>query len=97
MKRLYESILKDHFKENAQMAFVSGPRQVGKTTVAQASFETAHYINWDRQEDRIILTQGPDHVAEKLGLSRLSQINPIIIFDELHKYSKWKSFLKGVL
>ena len=57
--------------------------------------KTAHYINWDRQEDRIVLTRGPDSIAEKLGLSRLSQIKPTLIFDELHKYSKWKSFLKG--
>ena len=95
MKRLYESILENHFKENTQMAFISGPRQVGKTTAARAFAEAAHYINWDRQEDRILLTQGPDHIAEKVKLSQLVETKPAIIFDELHKYSKWKLFLKG--
>lgn len=35
MKRIYDSILKEHFDLYGQMAFLCGPRQVGKTTVAQ--------------------------------------------------------------
>ena len=95
MKRLYESIFKDHFKQNNQMAFVSGPRQVGKTTAAQAFVKNGRYVNWDRQEDRMVLTKGPNRIAEKLEIERLTRTNPTVIFDELHKYSKWKSFLKG--
>jgi hypothetical protein len=34
MKRIYESLIADHFANNRQMAFLSGPRQVGKTTLA---------------------------------------------------------------
>ena len=30
--RIYDSILTKHLAKNRQMAFVSGPRQVGKTT-----------------------------------------------------------------
>jgi predicted AAA+ superfamily ATPase len=35
MKRFYEALLAEHLKENRQMAFVSGPRQVGKTTTCR--------------------------------------------------------------
>jgi len=30
--RLYDRVLQDHFARHRQMAWVSGPRQVGKTT-----------------------------------------------------------------
>jgi hypothetical protein len=33
--RLYTSVLQDHLATNRQMAFFSGPRQVGKTTPAK--------------------------------------------------------------
>ena len=33
--RLYDQLLDEHFAGNRQMAFVSGPRQVGKTTTFQ--------------------------------------------------------------
>jgi len=34
-------------------------------------------------------------VAEQAGLNRLNQATPVILFDELHKFRKWKLFLKG--
>jgi len=34
MKRLYEKIIESHFEEDGLMLFLSGPRQVGKTTTA---------------------------------------------------------------
>lgn len=43
--RLYEAILRDHFAENRQMAFLSGPRQSGKTTVAETLGDV--YLDWD--------------------------------------------------
>jgi hypothetical protein len=52
-------------------------------------------MNWDNQADRIMITRGPDAVAEHLGLLDLRADTPHIVFDELHKYRKWKSFLKG--
>ena len=33
--RLYDHLLQEHFAGNRQMAFVSGPRQVGKTTTCR--------------------------------------------------------------
>ncbi|MFN0060383.1 MAG: ATP-binding protein [Planctomycetota bacterium] len=94
--RLYQSMLTKHFAEHRQMAFVSGARQVGKTTTCRAfATSTASYFNWDNQDDRRILLRGPQEIAQRLQLDKLAAEPPTIIFDELHKYSKWKSLLKG--
>ena len=34
MKRLYEDLIQEHFKQHKQMLFITGPRQVGKTTAS---------------------------------------------------------------
>jgi hypothetical protein len=91
--RLYTSILKDHFQRHRQMALVSGPRQVGKTTTCR-SVGTA-YLNWDNSDDRRALLRGPAALAESLALDRLRVHPPVAVLDELHKYSKWKGLLKG--
>jgi len=39
--------------------------------------------------------QGADHVAQYCHLTSATKINPVVIFDEIHKYRKWKLFLKG--
>lgn len=95
MERVYESMLVEHLRELRQMVFLSGPRQVGKTTTARASAGTHEYLSWDNQTDRRLFTRGPEHVAERLHLAALSRENTRVVFDELHKYRKWKSFLKG--
>jgi predicted AAA+ superfamily ATPase len=91
--RLYDHILQEHFTQHRQMALVSGPRQVGKTTTCRSL--GADYLNWDNTDDRRIILRGPAAVAQRLGLERLRSRPPIAVFDELHKNRKWKSFLKG--
>lgn len=71
-----------------KMVFVSGPRQVGKTTLStdliQSFFKKSAYYNWDFKDDRkkILSSQWPTDAE-------------LIILDELHKYSKWKTLIKG--
>jgi len=95
MKRIYNHMLIEHCKENRQMAFITGPRQVGKTTTSRSLFNDHAYLNWDNQSNRQYILKGPDNVAAGLTLDQLQNKKVKIIFDELHKYSKWKSFLKG--
>ena len=95
IERIYQKILDDHFEKNNQMAFLSGARQVGKTTTSRTIKAKCLYINWDNQADRIAISAGPDNVAEKSGLLDLENKHARIVFDELHKYSKWKNFIKG--
>ena len=69
-----------------KMAFIGGPRQVGKTTLArQIIRRKSCYLNWDNVEhrQRMIQNQLPTHLNE-------------LIFDEIHKFSKWRSFIKGL-
>ncbi len=71
------------------MVFISGPRQVGKTTLARAigkdHFDAKYaYLNWDNREDRRMLLRGEFRADCKL-----------LIIDEIHKYKQWKNYLKG--
>ncbi|MBI2604502.1 MAG: ATP-binding protein [Deltaproteobacteria bacterium] len=69
------------------MIFVSGPRQVGKTTLfTQLSKSLPGSIyNWDRLPDRRRITAEPDSLFE----------GDSVYFDEIHKFPRWKNFLKG--
>lgn len=79
------------------MVFLSGPRQVGKTTLARELMREwggdGVYFNWDLITDRKRLTKDP-YFFEKIP--REPGTRPLLVFDEIHKYSRWKSYLKGV-
>ncbi len=92
--RFYGTLLRDHLAQHRQMAFVSGPRQVGKTTVCREVAD--YYLNWDNLGDRRQLLAGPAVIAAAIGLERLRAKPPVAVFDEIHKYSKWKGLLKGL-
>jgi predicted AAA+ superfamily ATPase len=84
MKRYLESQVRDDLKR--KMVFVGGPRQVGKTTLARnlVGRSASAILNWDVPEQRArILTR-------QLPNSRLW------VFDEIHKYRKWRNYLKGL-
>ena len=68
-----------------KMVFVSGPRQVGKTTLAQSlPGASKGYLSWDVEGDR-----------ERI-LRRELPPAPLWIFDEIHKYRRWRDYLKGL-
>ncbi len=92
-KRIYDTLLAEHLAKHRQMALVTGPRQVGKTTTCQNHADT--YANWDNVDDREQILAGPASLVERLKLNRLSKTTPAVLFDELHKYPRWKQFLKG--
>src|SRR5437867_3411405 len=91
--RFYTAVLTDHLEKHRQMALVSGPRQVGKTTACRSLSD--QYLNWDNADDRRRLLRGPAALAEALQLDRLRAQPPVAVLDELHKYTKWKALLKG--
>ena len=95
MDRIYDALIREHLEENRQIALVSGPRQVGKTTSSQAGAGDHAYFSWDRQSDRILITRGPDAVAANIGLGAVRSSPRHVVFDEIHKYRMWRSFLKG--
>ncbi len=77
------------------MALVPGPRQVGKTTTCRGIAEAGAYLNWDDREHRRLIQLGPSAVAGRLGMDVLRKAPRVVAFDELHKFGKWKGFLKG--
>ncbi len=83
MKKRYlaNQILKDIERK---MVFLGGPRQVGKTTLSLELFKKSGYLNWDNSVDRENILKG-----------ELPDV-PIWIFDEIHKYKRWRNYLKGL-
>lgn len=80
---------------NNKMAFVSGPRQCGKTTMAKMMLEkrgAGCYYNWDEIKFRRQWKLDPNALLNNAKTHR----KPLVIFDELHKAKLWKRDLKGV-
>lgn len=78
------------------MVFLAGPRQVGKTTLAKVLLAETHpggnYFNWDVAEHRRLLLSKVFPGKEDLrGPARER-----LVFDEIHKYPRWKNVLKGL-
>lgn len=91
--RLYENIIREHLGMYRQMVFLSGPRQVGKTTLAKG-FAT-DYLNWEEKETRLLILKGARAVGNSLALEEGRDSGKTLVFDEIHRYQKWKTFLKG--
>ena len=74
-----------------KMVFVGGPRQVGKTTFAlgflgkDANETHPAYLNWDHPG-----------VPPRLRRAELPAGEPLLLLDEIHKYSRWRNLLKGI-
>ena len=77
------------------MAFLSGPRQVGKTTLAESVLPKATRFNYDKASDARIIASGADKVAAAADLFNPAKSRNGIVFDELQKFMGWKRFLKG--
>lgn len=99
MKRIYQYVIEEHLKSYDQMLFIAGPRQVGKTTIATSAktlFQHTKFLNWDKLKDREQIVSDTS-LLQGLPLDAILKTKPLIIFDEIHKYSKWKTFLKGLI
>jgi hypothetical protein len=82
---LLKQVLQDLKKK---MVFISGPRQVGKTTFSKLLFNHFSYplyLNYDALEDRSVLDK-----------RKWRNTTDLIILDEIHKKKGWKNYLKGI-
>lgn len=98
MRRVYQEVLRKHLAKYRQMIFLMGPRQAGKTTLsleAAGEWPTHFYFNWDNPAERLLFIEGVEAIARQAGLKELREEKPVLIFDEIHKFGKWKNFLKG--
>ncbi len=83
MRRYLEASIKKDFKD--KIVILSGPRQVGKTTLSRQLVSSYAYLNYDSTTDRKIIKkeEWPRDVE-------------LVILDELHKMKNWKSWIKGI-
>jgi predicted AAA+ superfamily ATPase len=83
MRYLAKYILDDSKKK---MVFLTGPRQSGKTTLVLDLLKDLQgiYLNWDDQDHR-----------RQILKRDWSDEDTYVALDEIHKYSRWKNFLKG--
>ena len=98
MNRLIGKYIFDPEMTAGKMIFLTGPRQVGKTTFAQkwllsvGSEDT--YFNWDDPSLMVKYKKNPlyfrNFVDEKF------KNDPVpFVFDEIHKHTEWRNILKG--
>ena len=86
MKTRYLSfVIQNDALKDRKMAFISGPRQVGKTTLGKQFLKDKNnYFSWDQTEFRRIWARDPSNILNDIGKG------PILL-DEIHKDRKWKS------
>jgi predicted AAA+ superfamily ATPase len=90
LPRYLEAAVRDDALAERKMAFISGPRQVGKTTLGRAFLASPdNEFSWDDQRFRIRWVRDP------LGAVADRGPGPILL-DEIHKDRRWKSRLKGL-
>lgn len=71
-----------------KMVFIGGPRQVGKTSLSEQIMESAThplYLNYDNVKHRAVIRG-----------QKWTRDDDLLVFDELHKMPKWKSWIKGI-
>jgi hypothetical protein len=87
MKRYLDDLVATDLQR--KMVLITGPRQVGKTTLCRhlmERFPPAQYLNWDVAPDRAILQRQSWNPRSSL-----------LAMDEIHKMPDWKNWLKGVV
>lgn len=68
-----------------KIVLISGPRQVGKTYLSKSLSSDYLYLNYDNFDSQ-------REIAERSW----PRNKDLIIFDELHKMTNWKQWLKGI-
>ena len=86
---LYRPITEDAFPKN-KLVFISGPRQVGKSTLAKTFLsDSRNYYTYDNERFRRAWAKDP---ANALA----DRENGVVVLDEIHKDRLWKRKLKGI-
>lgn len=96
--RTLKSIIFEVALKRNKMAFISGPRQVGKTTLSQSfssDFKEILYKNWDTEDTKRSWSKNPSLLFKDWELERINS-QRLLILDEIHKSKNWKSKLKGI-
>ena len=88
--RYLAKIITEDALKDKKMAFISGPRQVGKTTMGKSLLKSKNnYFNWDQSDFRKTWARFPEKALENIDSG------PVLL-DEIHKDRKWKTKIKGI-
>jgi predicted AAA+ superfamily ATPase len=88
-KRYLEDAVSEDLAD--KMVFLGGPRQCGKTTLSKRLLSqrgrlgSDFYLNWDVEADRQVIMNG-----------QLPSSPGLVVFDEIHKYLRWRNLIKGI-
>lgn len=79
--------IKKHLLEYAdkKIILLTGPRQVGKTTLTKSLNQSLAYYNYDVKDN-----------FEVFQKSQWDRSKKLVVFDELHIKKNWKNWLKGI-
>ncbi len=88
--RYLKSAIESDSISKEKITFISGPRQVGKSTLAKSLLtnESNYFLyddedflrNWAKSPEKSISSRGPG----------------VVVLDEIHKDQKWKTKIKGI-
>lgn len=96
LKRLPYQTIWEQLSREKPMVFLSGPRQSGKTTLGKMiaeGFKNSLYFNYDAPHNKAQIVSNPYFFEE---LPRRDASLPLVVLDEIHKYKRWKNYLKGI-
>jgi hypothetical protein len=99
MERLVGKYIFDPEISARKMLFLTGPRQVGKTTFAKSWLSSGRvedtYFDWDDPAVRSEYNRNPLYFRNIVNTKFKGR--PVsMVFDEIHKQKNWKNILKGV-
>ena len=99
MERTVNKYIFDPEMNAGGMIFLTGPRQVGKTTFARNWLAEQKaddlYFNWDDPAVAADYKRNPLYFTNIIN-ERFEKKHLPLVFDEIHKQKNWRNILKGI-
>jgi len=99
MERMVGTYIFDIEMTANKMIFLTGPRQVGKTTFAKMWLDSLRskdtYFNWDDPSVMMEYKKNPLYFRNVINEKIKNKPVPLV-FDEIHKHTAWRDILKGL-
>jgi uncharacterized protein len=89
--RFYDQILGERVSR-AGIVVISGPRQVGKSSLCGAL--APQRLDWNNLAERLAMLKGPEAVIQHLGLQRPRDRQQPLLIDNLDGHRDWQRFLR---